>query len=187
MPPRAIRSSVVRTISSGRGSGSGRSRCGAGGFPGGSADVLIEEEDEVDRLGELGPARVAGVEAEPAVFGVELLASARPVPRRPRPATAAACAGRPRPGAASAPPRSGRRPTCRSRPADPVQASATALTMVEEPRRPLAIARGEIGAAEEGPAVGRQEHRHRPAAGPERLERGHVDLVDVRAAPRGRP
>ena len=37
------------------------------------ADVLIEEEDQVDRLGELGPARVLGVEAEPAVLGVELL------------------------------------------------------------------------------------------------------------------
>ena len=37
------------------------------------AAVLVEQEDEVDGLGELGPAGVLGVEAEPAVLGVELL------------------------------------------------------------------------------------------------------------------
>ncbi len=49
----------------------------------------------------------------------------------------------------------------------------------QEARRSLAIARREIRPAEERAAVGRQEQRHRPAPGPERLKRGHVDLVDV--------
>ena len=40
---------------------------------------------------------------------------------------------------------------------------------------------GEVRAAVEGPAVGRAEHRHRPAALPRHgLCRGHVDRVDVR-------
>ena len=66
----------------------------AGPSPAGRADrsrppcrasaVLIEQEDQVDRLGELGPARVVGVEAEPAVLGVELLGELRPAPRPPR-------------------------------------------------------------------------------------------------------
>ena len=35
--------------------------------------MLVEQKHEVDRLGKLGSAGVVGVEAEPAVFGVELL------------------------------------------------------------------------------------------------------------------
>ena len=63
MPPRAIRSSVSRTILSGS----------VASFVLTPSAVLIEEEDQVDRLGELGPARIVGVEAEPAVLRVELL------------------------------------------------------------------------------------------------------------------
>ena len=44
---------------------------------------------------------------------------------------------------------------------------------------PSRSSRRKVRAAEERAAVGGQEHRHRPAAGAERLERGHVDLVDV--------
>ena len=40
--------------------------------------MLIEQEDEVHRLGELGPARVLRVVAEPAVLGVELLGELDP-------------------------------------------------------------------------------------------------------------
>ena len=43
----------------------------------------------------------------------------------------------------------------------------------------VAVVGREVGAAEERAAVGGQEHRHRPAAAAECLERGHVDLVDV--------
>ena len=52
--------------------------------------VLIEQEDQVDRLGELGPLGVRGIEAEPAVLGVELLRELGLALRRPRPATGAA-------------------------------------------------------------------------------------------------
>ena len=48
----------------------------------------------------------------------------------------------------------------------------------QEPGEPVA-AWGEIRPAEERAAVGRQEHRHRPAAAAEGLEGRHVDLVDV--------
>ena len=39
----------------------------------GLAAVAVEEEDEVDRLGELGALRALGIEAEAAEVGVELL------------------------------------------------------------------------------------------------------------------
>ena len=60
-----------------------------------------------------------------------------------------------------------------------VQALATSLTRVRNPDRALTIAGREIGSAKERPAVGCEEERHRPPAGPKDLKRGHVDLVDV--------
>ena len=65
------------------------------GRPLGAAAVLIEQEDEVDRLGELGPAGVLGVEAEAAVLGVELLGQLNAALRGElaRQGDAAACAG----------------------------------------------------------------------------------------------
>ena len=51
-----------------------------------------------------------------------------------------------------------------------------------KPGRPRASSRREVGAGEEGLAVGRQEHRVRPAArARDELGRAHVDLVDVGA------
>ena len=49
-----------------------------------------------------------------------------------------------------------------------------------EPGHAAGVGRREIGAAEERLQVGRQEHRHRPAAVPgHRLHGRHVDLVEV--------
>ena len=49
-----------------------------------------------------------------------------------------------------------------------------------ERRPPVAVARREVGAAEEGHAVGREEHRQRPAAVLAlQLQRLLVDLIDV--------
>ena len=46
--------------------------------------------------------------------------------------------------------------------------------------RPWRGDRREVGAAVERPALGREEHRHRPAAAAgQRLDRAHVDLVEV--------
>ena len=60
------------------------------------------------------------------------------------------------------------------------QASSTAAQQLDEPRPTVRGALREVGAAEERPAVGRQEHRHRPAAlAGHGLHRVHVDGVDV--------
>ena len=49
-----------------------------------------------------------------------------------------------------------------------------------EARHAVEVARGEVGPAEEGTAVGREEHRHRPpTATGHGLDRLHVDGVDV--------
>ena len=140
--------------------------------------VLVKQEQQVDRLGELGPARIGRVEAEPAVLRVkllrELLEALGPRGSRQRQLALAARGLEPladglghvvgrlvdlglllRPGF-------GHRRDNR-----------------QEPRRSLAITRRKIRPAEERAAVGRQEQRHRPAPGPERLKRGHVHLVDV--------
>ena len=55
-----------------------------------------------------------------------------------------------------------------------------AFEHLPERRHPVARLVGEVGPAVERPAVGRQEDRHRPApATGHRLDRGHVDLVEV--------
>ena len=75
--------------------------------------------------------------------------------------------------------RAGRRPS-RSRPAGRARPRRRRLSTLEEALEAVAVLGREVGAAEERPAVGGQEHRHRPAAAvAEGLQRGHVDLVDV--------
>ena len=57
-----------------------------------------------------------------------------------------------------------------------------ALEDLAERRHPVARLVRVVGAAVERPPVGRQEDRHRPAAAAgHRLDRGHVDLVEVGA------
>ena len=60
------------------------------------------------------------------------------------------------------------------------QASETAVEHLPEAREPVPRLGREVGAAEEGLPVRRQEHRHRPAALPRERDDGvHVDRVDV--------
>ena len=171
-------SSVLRTIASGLDAASWSSFLPASAGRGVAA-VLVEQEDEVHRLGELGPSGILRIEAEAAVLGVELLGQLR-----------AALGGRTArvSGACRLPFDVGERaaddlgePVGRLLDLGPLVAPGVGHPGEDrrEPADAVAVLGGEVGAAEEGAAVGGQEHRHRPAAVAERLERGHVDLVDV--------
>ena len=140
--------------------------------------VTLEKKLQVDGLGKLGPARIIGVEAEPAVLGVKLLRELfQPLGRR---------------GSRQ------RQLALVTRDLEPLANElghfvgrlidlrlllgpgfGHLIDKRQEPGRALTITRGKIGSAKERPAVGCEEERHRPPAGPKDLKRGHVDLVDV--------
>ena len=190
MPPRAMLIERERTIASGSARpvllGFQTERpCNprawlAGPFLQAIAAVLVEQEDEVDGLGELGPARVLRVETEAAILRVELLGQRSAAWSRPvldsRAGPCGVATDLPsfrrtisvRPSAArSISPRSSR------------QDLSMPISTVRNPAKPLAVAGREVRFPVEGPAVGQEEHRHRPPSRAERLECGHVDLIDV--------
>ena len=160
MPPRAILSSVWRTMCS---------ACGVAG-PG----VLTEQE--------LGGPSGAGTSARRR----SRRASRRSSRARPRGRAVEELGARARP-CRPGPPRcaevlghlAGRARRSPSRRSVPGLGDASSRTR-GKPGMPARSVGREVGAAEEGLEVGGQEHRHRPAAVPgHRLDGGHVDLVEV--------
>ena len=125
--------------------------------------MLVEQEYQVHRLGELGPTRVLRVVAEASILGIELLAElgASLVDEGGRERGLASIARASQLAADNLGQAGGGflhlGPLFVPGLGDPVQDG-------QKTRESLAIARGKVSRSIEGAAVGQEEHRHRPAA-----------------------